>query len=377
MISKILTAYGFKTREQQLAFIELLALAACFEPKTLTEDLNATGHSNLQIETALCIATEASKSPFNAELILDKLFMNNSLQGWPAENHQWLIKVTQREFFGRKSGQERWQIETGKWLTQHAGKINQILPFLPHTKTIPLQKQVYHAMVIFGARATIIKKRLQYAKDLIEASGITIQHLYLLAGERIATLDEKVDGSQTYLQQVAEKYASINKQYGIAENKVIETQLMQAAYDEVKGSGKFATIPMSLIHTPKGDKDRPVTEMTLTALAAFLLSTDLSSKPSGDYVFISSIPHINTQYEDTLFIMGEKIPTIQCEVVGDKLSDLPITETVSAIAGALLKGAPRVAIELGSQKNKLQLRELFEAQKFGVPVVSLGVENKK
>jgi hypothetical protein len=353
-LKSIFNTYGFKTEEQHLNLMHLLHLAGCLEPNRLKFDLDEIGYSDAQIQAALKIVEQAThNNEFNAQLILDKLFPSTypvSEKGaWPEKVHNWLIKVTQREFFARAPGQERWQQATGQWMSASQEPIKEIIKHLKLEEELPPQEQEYQAIAVFGSTASEMKLRLDYAKNLVEQRNIQAKQLFLLCGERPFTLN--VDGNDEFLNEIAGNYQIDPKQ-------VTETHLMQNAYQQVKGENQFADIPVKVIDTPKGSKPRPTTVDTLIKLAQE--NPDLA----GKVLFISRAPNIQAQAEDTKLILKEHLPAVLPEVVGASCENVALNRIFTALGGALFGGYMRVAQELGCQQSVKQLEQAREALKY-------------
>ncbi len=350
--SKVLMAYGFKTREQQLDVIKLLFLSGCLELDRLHEDLNAIGFTEEQIKRFLQVVVEAYKgksdrkdiSQLDAEFILNHLsFTTYQLPDkslWPEKLHNWLIKVTQCNFFARKAGQERWQQETGQWMIIYEKEAREISNKLRLENEVKPNKSFYEAIAVFGSTAPEMEKRLIYVKQLVEQNGITAKKLFLLCGERPA--DKAIDGDTEFLQSIATKYS-------VPLEKVTETHLMKEVYLKVKGQGLFSSLPVVYIDTPKGTKPRPTTIDTLLEL------TKQNPQLTGDLLFISRAPNVQAQKEDTLFVLNEKLPTANPEVVGANSENVALNRVMGAFGGALYGGYVRVAKELGCQQSRQQL----------------------
>jgi hypothetical protein len=343
MLTTLLTQYGFTENSQHLDIIKLLRLAGCFDESVLQADLRAVGCDDAQIQQVLAVV-QHNIEPWNPSNILDNLA--NAIQAdttkteWPRTLHHWLLRVTQREFFARPAGVERWQQATGAWMTANESAIRQIMANLALEKQILPKRTEYSAVAVFGSTSNEMAKRLSFIRDLIDTQQLNTSQLYLLCGERPATAI--VDGGEMHLQTVAETA-------NIPVSDVTETHLMQYAYDQEKGDSIFADLPVTIIDTPKGSKPRPTTVDTLVELAK------VAPALTGDVLFISRAPNILPQREDTLLVLQQYLPQVVSEVIGDKCENTALNRLIGVIGGTLFGGYPRVARTLGCECTIEQL----------------------
>lgn len=351
-LAKIFTAYGFPTPEQHLDLLRLLYLSGCMNPKQLQDDLGVAGFDKLKINAIVNISNQAVKEKsvvknletFNPALVLSKAFITSEDNTIEIEKiHNWLIRGTQREFFARNPGEERWHQKTGQWMLDYQDEIRSIIARLGLESGIRPREKKYDAMAVFGASAPEIRRRLIYAKELVDEKGIIFNHLYLLGGERLA--DKAADGGEEYLLTVASKHQ-------VARDKVTETHLMQEVYNTVKGESKFAFLPCTVIDTPKENKPRPTTIDALVKLSE-KIDSDVET-----ILFISRAPNIRAQEEDTWTVLQERFPQIKkSEVIGDSCEGVPLNRIMGAFAGTLFGGYPRVARLLGSTQSPGELKD--------------------
>jgi len=382
-LEKILSAYGFEgdhrydfftfVETKQMSIIRLLKLTGALESTRLEEDLRETGHTKLEIQQILAVV----RSEFNPEAILKQWpsYTNNEDE-WPQKTHNWLIKVTQRELFARKQGQERWQMPTGAWLenTDNKEAIEAIISNLELRAEVRPKNLKPDVVSVFGATTAGIRFRTNYAKILIEADkkneSVCTKILCLLSGERSAT--KGVDGEEAYLKLVADKNS-------IALEEVTEGHLMDDVYLSIKGEAReespFSTLSYKNVYTRKpAGKVRPDTMDTLIELCRQIKNKEIKDK-NGEVVeiksilFISSAPHIKAQEEAVRTVFKEHLPEIQFEVVGPGNSPEPAKTVMSSLGGALFGGYARVAQTLGSQKSVAELEAIRKTLSFGANVV--------
>jgi hypothetical protein len=343
--ASLLVHYHYQSRAQQLDIVRLLYLAGAFDSETLRHDLEATGHAAGVIDAALKIAADATQShqesknieKFDAELVLDKLFYSqfptSGSSTWPEKIHHWLLLITQREFFARPKGQERWQQETGLWIQQNEKEIRTLVKNLRLENSVLPRLGSYRAICPLGSTAPEMKKRLLFTKRILDGMTTTEQ-LYPLTGERYA---EKVADNAEHLVKVSEHYQ-------IAPESLIETHLMRFALEESE-----LTVPCTIIHTPRGEKPRPTTIDTLIELARQVPALE------GDVLFISGAPNIAAQREDIIATAKIHLPHIRVEVVGECCENLTLNRILGALGGTLFGGYPRVALEMGCEKSVAEL----------------------
>lgn len=217
------------------------------------------------------------------------------------------------------------------------------------------KREKYVGIAVFGAAAQQMKRRLEYAKELVDERKVTADALYLLCGERFA--DKSVDGGEAYLKSIA-------LENGISEDQVTETHLMLDAYKQIKGEDAFSKIPLHVIDAPKGNNSRPMTADTLRYLAKEFPLLE------GDLLFVSKAPYIRLQTEDTysvLGVSGECLPKVIPEVVGGSAEGTILNRLMGAFSFSLYAGYSRVARALGATNSKEELEALrnkfnFDAQ---------------
>lgn len=352
-LSNIFSVYGFKKTEQHLELVRLLYLANCFNLQIIEEDLNALACDKAAINAIQSLINSINVNPdppknlhtFPAEIILNKLILDTQ-SSYPKKLVDWLIRVTQREFLLRKPGQqERWQEKIPVWIVEHAKEIAEIIENIGIKNEVPPKENFYDAIAVFGSAAPNVKKRLEYTKYLVDQVGVKTKFLYFLTGERYAS--ERIDGNKQYLQQVAHNYRMLYE-------KVTETQLILASYEEIKGENAFAELPVIVIDTPRGNKSRPNTVDTLLKLAEEI---DSSIKTM---LFVSAAPDIQRQAEETILTLSELLPQLKIEVVGNRINGISNQANcfiIDAIAEMLFSGYPQINIQLGSKKSVEELEK--------------------
>lgn len=320
-LSIILKLYGFATQEEQTGFMQLLSVAGCLEDAPLLTEHSYGDRQSLQAR------------------------------------HNWLVKVTQLAFFARKIGQERWQQTLPEWMRHNQSNIKNILTQLKFTTDKKPRRQEYDLMVVLGATAPTMQKRLVYSKTLIEQneSPIKIKELLLLTGERTAT---SAGDTEEHIKQTAHAQ-------NISINQLQEQHLMRELYKKCKGNGKFSTIPAIFLNAFKStSKPRADLEDTLLALIQWL--TD--HKPTvNSILFVSNAPHINPQQETIWFVLQRaSLLHLTYEVVGeDCLSNMPpLTNIVGALGSSLFWGYPRVEKMLDHPNTIQQLKAIAETLSF-------------
>lgn len=359
-LSKILAAYHFLKEEDQLNIVRLLQLAGCLEVKQMSEDLRIAGFDATTIEQITNAVAKNSSAAFDPKIILN-LF--SGLEKTPADLekiHNWLIKITQREFFARAQGQERWQQPTGKWMTTNAELINKIIDQLRLRNEVPPTQTQYDAIAVLGSTTGEMEKRIAYPQEYVDKRNMETKIVYLLAGERPA--DKAIDGSEEFLLGVA---IANNKK---AAKEVTETDLMKHAYQTAKGQDAFSKLPFVVIDTPKGDKPRPNTIDTVELLVDTIIKSGIKI---GSILFISRAPNIYAQAEDILNTMSVKLPGVKVEIAGGACDNgVTINRVIGALGGSWFGGYARVAKLLGSTKTPKELKDMLETLKFQAPATT-------
>lgn len=349
ILTHLLAAHGFTTEIAQRAIVQLLYFAGVFAPEQLAQDYHAVGFADVQILEAQGVVRRAVEGETLADTIL---------AGWGAETmdaetlertHLWFIKTTQRTFFARKPGQERWEQGTGQWMQAHADAVIEQIQILELTAAVQPKETRYDAIAVFGSSAPEMAKRIAYARRLVEESGVQARGVYLLAGERDATVG--VDGD-------ANSIAAVGAQYQVA--VPMEVHFMDAAYQSTKGAESFAQIPIHLLNAPRGEKRRADTIDTLVQLRETI---KVEEKPVNSILFVSGAPHVRAQAESAWQVFEE---TLAIETVGDRTVNTPanMSSTLGALGGALFGAYPRVAYTFNPQKTLDAHRALRDTCKF-------------
>ncbi len=347
---KILSCYGYTSKEQQLAFIKLLYLAHAFDTEIFCQDLKAVNFSQEQIKSALNLIEQAiNDTNFNADLILTNLFSNYFSGIWPETMLNWLIRVTQREFFARKRGQERWQQETGKWILQAEIETRKCCKLLGLENKVLARYENYPITTIFGSTYPEMKLRMQYLKELIDTKKLTTQKIYFLCGERPATVD--IDGDSNFLKKIAAYFK-------IEETAITEIYLAQYIYKEENDNSLFYQIPFEVIGVSKKDNSRPTTVDTLYELIKKI------PHYRGNILFISRAPSIKAQEEETIVTLQNSLPQAKPEIIGNSGTDVSTIRLVSALGAAFYAGYARVAKALGAKYTLDELNKKKEAYNY-------------
>lgn len=381
-LEKILSAYGFEgayrydfftfSGTKQVDIIRLLKLTGALESTRLEEDLRKTGHNELEIQQILALV----RGEFNPEAILKQWPSYNSVGEWSQKTHNWLIKMTQRELFARKPGEERWQMPTGAWIENADNKeaIQAIISNLELRNEVRPKNLKPDVVCVLGATTTSVRFRMNYAKILIDSAKederVCPTILCSLSGERVAT--KEVDGGEAYVKLVAEKNH-------IALEEVTEGHLMDDVYRSMRGEinkqSPFSMLPYQNIYTPKPTgKARPDAIDTSTELCRQIKNKKIKNKHNEaieikSILFISSAPHIKTHEESLRTVFKEHLPEVQFEVVGSGNLLESAKTVMSSLGGALFGGYVRVAHALGSQKSVAELEAIRKTLSFGANVV--------
>jgi len=353
-LSTILTHHNFPKESDQFQIIELLRLAGCFDPIQMKEDLKIAGFDDGSIDTLIAKIVPLAKDNFNkvhTQIVLN-LFDGLGTTTQDLEKlHNWFIKVTQREFFAHKAGEERWQQATGKWMVDNDKAIEEIITGLGLRNEKAPALTHYDAIAVFGSTAPEMEKRLRYAKRLIEERSVSADAIYLLVGERPADKAVEAEYMAAITRADSEKTA----------DKITETDLMRFVYEKTKGEGKFAAIPRVVVDTPKGSKQRPNTIDTLVLFSKTLPATS----DVMNVLFISRAPNIQAQAEDTFDTLSTSRPDIKPEIAGDACEKaVTLNRVIGALGGSWFGGYVRVERELGSRASKEDLLRVRETLKY-------------
>lgn len=364
----ILSAYGFDLNSKQDALINLLFLAGCFEEMVLKQDLEELGLEESNIQDALGIVkkslehfdnTEINKK-INPHIILD-YFLNliDSHQNvLPDKLHQWLVKVTQRSFFARKIGQERWQMNPSAWMKQYEKEATDLCNKLGLADEVKPKFTKYKLLGIFGATSPEIQERLKHALEILNDKNISIERIALFTGHRLAQI--QVDGDEARLKTIAQKFSrDLTELY--------ETQLFIFEFKNLTQTNEnILKKPLTVVDTPfvvnmKGELQRPTTIDTLIRFS------EMEPDFTGPILFISRAPNILAQREDTLATLNEHLKGATPDVIGAANSHVSFDRMLGALGGALYGGYVRVAHTLGSQKSSEELLKERSHLSFNAP----------
>jgi len=271
MLGRVLDQYGLEDREQQAALIELLKLTGAFSKQQFDEDFAAC---NFDVGA-------------------------------------WLVRVTQREFFARKPGQERWEQPKLTWLEKNKPLVLNLIDKLGLGEAkLPNQTQ-YDFIAIFGSTYYDMCARFDFIRELVDEGKVIAKQLYFLTGERYAS--KMADGDA-------------------ANELMTERQIMELAYQQIKRNGTFAQLPITVIDTNRNDKHRPNTKMTLYDFFD-VLPEKRNTYQTG--LFVSSAPDILPQHEAVLTVLKDlNRSDVIAETVGSATEILPAQRAIGALAGA-------------------------------------------
>lgn len=163
-----------------------------------------------------------------------------------------------QEYLARRKG-ERWEtapkdgIEEGDLQLLAAAEclnlFSEVKPSFDHPD----------AICILGARKAFMDQRMQYAAQLLQ-NGNSTKYLILAGGERKATAKPEIDGSPTYIADLAEEF-------GVAAEEVTEMHLMRKAYLEQMETYTKLGEPEVVEFNAKGRSGyRPTTENNIIEL---------------------------------------------------------------------------------------------------------------
>lgn len=365
-LTRIFEYYGFDYT-QHADLIELLYLAGEFAPEKMKADSLSVGFTINEIAPVLsAVRTATSSLPDGKKdfpQILNALNQLDSSSGWPKRIHNWLITVTQRDFFARKKGEERWEQETGKWMVDNKDALTQVIEKLGLTKEVAPPEGEYGGVAIFGSTKPEMEKRLQFARRLIDQSLVRTEHLFLLGGERVA--DAKVDGGTEYLQallgKLNAKLASEGKPIKASLSDISEMDLMRDTDESVRnesiqqGSPTFEQLPrMPIYAAKKPGAKRATTIDTLEALRQ-AISEKEELAHCQKILFISRAPNIHAQAEDVGSIFKNEGGNFI--VVGESITGCPDNRSMGAFGARLFGGYIRVAQKFDPTLSEADLRK--------------------
>ncbi len=265
------------------------------------------------------------------------------------------VSATQNKFTIRTGSQERWDIETAKWMKDpvRQAQILAALETLGIMDAVPPIFEKRAAICILGATKKTMAARLEYAGNLYVEDKLSAEWLIMLAGERYVTPDKNgdaLDGSKQELILLANK---IGKNI----SALTETDLMRAEYESSKLYGRFPNHEV-LIDTPKRDLPRPTTETTIMALCDWL-----QQHPEVQSItFVSNQPHVEYQKNIIAQVFVKRAMQVNFEVIGDKYQiDLEnniadkINYIIQALGSSIWAATPKVIHDIGLDVSDKEL----------------------
>ncbi len=337
-LRKILSQYSFKLVQQQSDVIRLLYLANCFHPHVFLKDLNATGHSFAQLERASQIVRQITEhgytdlENFHPNLILDNLFFN-SFSSWPEKIHNWLLLVTQREFFARK--QHEVYGPSIRWEKKYQQEIATLTNRLGLHQKFKCERESYAGVALFNATEDGLIKRLIQLNDTIKKESLnSLEYLYLYCGAW------KMGSDADFLKRIGcdEQFSS---------NLVNKIYLMNAIVPLKNAKEQCSIKPILGIELPKGKKLHEVVNNTLLELA--------KARPNleDEIIWISSR---NSNAEHTAYAqLVQSAQRTDPGILKEVNSNLTSTHGITALGRLIYHGYLPVALALGAEDSKHEL----------------------
>ncbi len=265
----------------------------------------------------------------------------------------WFIKETQEKFFIRKD-KERWDVKIPDWVINNkesasywTQKLNMCDPILPIDYN-------YYALAILGATGIEMKKRFEWAHDLINIKTILIDKIYLLAGERYIETDESGldrDGGRGFLESIAAKYNH-------SLQKVTETEIARELAENIF-SKLNSDIKIITLHSEQSNGKRPTTESNARVLLRELESH--ASREDIKILVISRAPNIFPQKQQFLPIIKDS--NIKFEFVGGPCSfnegslEYNIMNILMPVAGTFYQAANQLRGKMANNSNLINKKE--------------------
>lgn len=273
-----------------------------------------------------------------------------------------------KDLEGRKGNVERWAIPQAAWMKDPATqpqliKAAKALSLIDEVAPTP-EFSNPDAAVVFGARRSAMKSRLDYLYQQIANNKVKPKLIILLTGERYA---EAIDATEEELAKIAAKY-------GKSPDKLTETDMFRDLFENSPMFGKF---PLLVIDTPRGDLIRPTTDKTVADLIK-----EIETRPDfKDLIFVSSQPHVAYQDEviaESFYRNNIKLKylTIGSEYKLSNNGDLSanVSALMSALGTELYAKTPRILrnrnTTITDRGTAEKLISLYESQ----PMVFQSVE---
>lgn len=247
-----------------------------------------------------------------------------------------LIDQTQEHFFRRGNDLERWEVTTGKWMSEDIPGLQKRLNTLGMIAEVKPLNKTPDALCILGSTYKNMITRLTYAAKLVAEDHLLPRTLILIGAERYATVG--VDGTEDELKAIAAEFEMDDYK------QLTETNLMIKAYQD---SPLFEKFPLEIIDTPRGEEKRPTTPMTIRELSSFLIKRpELQS-----LVFISSQPYVKYQEGMIKAVLGNVGCDVTFEVVGNAVEQPEVTRPlIEGVGSHIYTRSPDLIASLGIAK---------------------------
>jgi hypothetical protein len=250
---------------------------------------------------------------------LDELFFRSGgNQEQLAKDLATIVAETQKKFFLRNGGKERWEVEGLAWMQQNKEQTLAHLKTLGFVDASVTSCKKFDALCILGGTRARMAQRIDYAESFM-AQGGKANIVILLGGERYVTMGLELDGPEDALRSLAERLGIVDW------HNLTETHIMKDIY----GSSALQErgLMLAIIDTPRGDLPRPTTQTTIMELIHWLQQhPDVKS-----ILFFSTQPYVLYQKAIISAILSSQKVTIKFEVIGP--STITIHDLYAALEG--------------------------------------------
>lgn len=326
-------------------------------PYNLSATLKLYGYDNHKQDQALRLIMKKAGIK-NVDHMFEQPVTNDTEL---SEKLSWLVSQTQKEFFRRNDGKERWEVKTTNWMqdTESQKAILDALRTLDMLSPVTPKTSTPNAVCILGATGPGVDARFAYIRKLYMENNFRPQRLLMLAGERYVSFNANgtsVDGTRESLQQLANELQKPIE-------SLTETDLMRQSYENSMFYGKFAEEDLVLFDTPRGNLPRPTTETTVKHLCVWL-----KEHPEvKNLCFVSTQPHVDYQANIIEQIFLRERVEVDFEVIGSEYKveqdeSSKINSLVQALGSKIWSKTPKIILALNLDTQDQQLQHLIKEQ---------------
>lgn len=293
---------------------------------SLYTSLDKFGFLKLEQKNALENLLRSGSILKDNQTFFDKFPIRNNFNELAADIFEF-VNTTQKRFFLRSSGQERWEVTPLGWMQENQEITVNMLEILGMKNAIKPKIKEIDFLCILGATGPTMQKRIGFAENLLE-QGYVFKKIVLVSGERYINL--KVDGPETELQIISQE----NNLQNLKE--LTEAHLIDYFFK----NSHLTHIPYYLVNTPKGNLPRPTTQTTVIDLANWLKTQD----EFENLVFVSGQPSV--KYQEAVINQVLRVSNLNksIEVIGYEAPENDAKKLLEGLGSFIFAQTPNVLV---------------------------------